>query len=434
MIKSQSKRKAFRLGRFISMVTVIVILIGAGVLLLPRIEWSPSSEQDTAVIGVPSAVPQETDTPDPTETSEENRQRTLATTEDEQFRLYVMPESEGTGGYSQVVIESDTGEVRHFDWRLTDDTPAFAPTLQLSDLNNDDVNELIVILSNSNPSGVLTQELHVLKASDLTEMPVPSAGKYLEQNVDSQVIQLNGYVWIRLNVNGQIYEKAVDSKMMEAWGDKIDFNYSIKYTVQTPRDRTYATVDAVIGAGAEKIKFGSMDVNYTLTEQGIVIDPTSFHIEDELAGEIPLHAIQAGEEYIALRDKENEVDLLASLGKPIKQSIKQLGPDAGTFNGMYTKSLTYEGLELMLYSAKGDIYYLVNMRVTDKRYATSLGIQVGDSAQRVNEVYPFIEIAKDGRTPPRNFAYALSNDFYINLYIDIKNDMVKELYFEYLID
>jgi hypothetical protein len=183
------------------MVAVIVILIGAGVLLLPRIEWSPSSKQDAAVIGVQSAVPQETDTPDPTETSDENRQRTLATTEDEQFRLYVMPQSEGAGGYSQVFIESDTGEVRHFDWLLTDDTPAFSPTLQLSDLNNDDVNEMIVILSNSNPSGVLTQELHVLKASDLTEMPVPSLEKYLEQNVDSQVIQLNGYVWIRLNVS-----------------------------------------------------------------------------------------------------------------------------------------------------------------------------------------------------------------------------------------
>jgi hypothetical protein len=66
MRKSQSKRNAFRLGKFISMVAVIVILIGAGVLLLPRIEWSPSSKQDAAVIGVPSAVPQETDTPDPT--------------------------------------------------------------------------------------------------------------------------------------------------------------------------------------------------------------------------------------------------------------------------------------------------------------------------------------------------------------------------------
>jgi len=65
---------------------------------------------------------------------------------------------------------------------------------------------------------------------------------------------------------------------------------------------------------------------------------------------------------------------------------------------------------------------------------TSLGIRVGDTAKKVEEAYPFIEIAKDGRTPPKNFTYALSKDSHISLYIDIKNDIVNELYFEYLID
>lgn len=45
-----------------------------------------------------------------------------------------------------------------------------------------------------------------------------------------------------------------------------------------------------------------------------------------------------------------------------------------------------------------------------------------------------IEIAKDGRTPPHHFAYALSNDFYTNLYMDIKEGIVNEIYYEYLID
>lgn len=425
MSKNQSKRNSLHLGRIIALASVIIILIGAGIFVLPQLGGGPSSDP---------ANPKETIVSDPTDASDQDGLRTLAETTDGSYRLYVTPGSNGNGGYSQVYIENENGEVRIFNWELNEYSSAFPPTLQLSDLNNDEVDELVVVLNIPNSSGVFSQELHVLHSKDMTEIPVPSAGQYLDQSVESQVLPLNGYVWIRLNVNGQIYEKAVDSKKLEAWGDKIDFHHSIKYTVRDRPDLTYATVDAFVGAGTGKMKFGTMDVNYTFTEKGFVLDPLHFQVEEEIAGEIPLLAIQAGGKYIALRDYDNEVDLTALLGEPLTELTKQLGSDAGTFNGMYTKSLTYEGLELTLYSAKGDKYYLVNMRVTDERYATSLGIRVGDTAQQVEEVYPFVELAKDGRTPPHNFAYALSNDFYSNLYLDIKDGIVNEIYFEYLID
>lgn len=73
-----------------------------------------------------------------------------------------------------------------------------------------------------------------------------------------------------MDVNGQIFEKAIDSMLMEDLGDKVDFNSSIKYAVQDRSDITYATVDVVVGTGAEKMNWGTIQVNYIFTEHGIV--------------------------------------------------------------------------------------------------------------------------------------------------------------------
>ncbi|MCA0753709.1 hypothetical protein KP806_01500 [Paenibacillus sp. N4] len=120
------------------------------------------------------------------------------------------------------------------------------------------------------------------------------------------------------------------------------------------------------------------------------------------------------------------------LGKPKSEKVEQLGWDAGTFQGMYVKTLAYDGMEMTMYSPKGDRFYVVNMRVTGPAYPTSLGNRVGDPASRV--LKKFATIAKDGREPPDSFAYAVNDYMYIDLYFVIKEGIVSERYYEYLID
>jgi len=40
----------------------------------------------------------------------------------------------------------------------------------------------------------------------------------------------------------------------------------------------------------------------------------------------------------------------------------------------------------------------------------------------------------DGRTPPGNYAYAISEGLPRSLFIEMKNNKVNEIYFEYLMD
>lgn len=193
--------------------------------------------------------------------------------------------------------------------------------------------------------------------------------------------------------------------------------------------------DPYIGAGEDTLKLGQIDLSYGFTKEGVTVDlGGGFQMESEVEGEIPLYAIKAdGGRYLPLWEK-TDVDAKALLGKPLKESTRQLGPEADTFNGTYLKTMTYRGLELTLASGDGEKYSLINMRVTDRRYPTSLGIRVGDTAEQVEAAYPSIEIAKDGRSPPRDYAYSLGDSFPFGLIIDIKDGIVNEIYLEYLMD
>ncbi|WEK54434.1 MAG: hypothetical protein P0Y55_18170 [Candidatus Cohnella colombiensis] len=398
----------------------IIILIGAGLLILSQAERESAFSESTA-------------------SKDKDDQLTLAVTEDERFRLYVTPSLEDNNGFSQVYVESDAGKVQTFNWPIFHQSPALEPTLELVDLNNDGVDELVVILRYPLEYGTHSQVAHVLNTTNLTEIPVQDAGEYLTQNTKSQIAKYDDHVLVKLNSNGQSYEKAFDSKQMAAWGDTIDFNYSMNYKVVTCplENRLCVTVDAVIGVGADKLKFGTIDVYYALTEQGMVVDTDRLGflaLESEIAGEIPLYAIQAGGNYIALWDRDSADNLVALLGEPIAESTRQLGPEADTFDGTYIRELTYDGLELKLASGDGEGFYIIGIRVFNDRYKTSLGIKVGDTTQQVEAIYPSIEVAKEGREPPDNFAYILSESIAIGLLIDIKDGIVNEMYFEYLMD
>jgi|GEM_PF-6578583 len=425
------KQSVSRRGSIIKLAMLAVILVGAGAFAKFYFEQNPASTLPGAVAtNTPEPDPQPTNSPEAVEAEI----RTLATTENGEYRIYVDKKREVNGGYSQVYIERDDGYAERFDWQLNDYNPVYPPTLQLVDLNEDAVEELLVILRIKNQGGGYRQEAHVLKTNDLSEIPVQQAGVYLNQNIQSRIIPAGEYTWIQLNVEVRMVEKAVESRMLSAFGDHVDFNLSINYRIAERPLRLYASVDAVVGEGEERLYLGAMDVSYAFTEQGIVVDNMNFQEASEFAGEVPLYAIRAGEEYVAIPDWDNEIDLVALLGEPLTESTKQLVEDAGPFTGSYTRTLTYDGLELSLHSADGEKFSLIGIRVWDNRYMTSLGLRVGDTAQRVEEAYPFIRVAKDGREPPKNYSYIYEQNRAISIMVNMKDGIVDEIDIQYMLD
>ncbi|QYR22231.1 hypothetical protein KZ483_04325 [Paenibacillus sp. sptzw28] len=139
-------------------------------------------------------------------------------------------------------------------------------------------------------------------------------------------------------------------------------------------------------------------------------------------------SIKANGEIIALHDLDTEVNLEQVLGKPLSQDIEEVKGD--TLTGSFLKKLTYDGLEMELFSPKGDgkTYWIMTMSVSKKGYATSKGVELGNTVQEMKDAYPGIKIAEDGRTDPNNCAYEISNQLkYDYLVFEVKDGVVSQI-------
>lgn len=61
-------------------------------------------------------------------------------------------------------------------------------------------------------------------------------------------------------------------------------------------------------------------------------------------------SIQLNGSWIALKDWDNQIDLLKILGEPVYANTEKLGFGSDTFEGSFVKELDYTGLNLELFS------------------------------------------------------------------------------------
>lgn len=370
---------------------------------------------------------------------------------DGKYRLYADRNEEATGvsiGYDKVYLEdTERNIVKTFDWhwddrKLDSQLPVSA---QLADLDGDGTEELVVILARNGPNGPngrRTQEVHAVTTAGLHELPVQDPAAYLEQHATSSVRYINGYIYIELTKDGQTYRKAVEATTTAQLGDRLDFGSVVQYSIATGPDRLMARATVTTSgetADSPRIEMGQAELVYTAAGGGLNVDGWNFEPASPASSddkEIPLYAIQAGGAFLPLQAWDNKVDLTGLLGKPKSEHKEQLTSGADTLSGSWTKKLTYDGLVLDLFSPEGNgkTFWILGMTLTDDRYASSLGIRVGDSVAQLKAAYPTIVMANDGRTDPDNAAYALEDESRTQrLTFDTADGRVKEIRIQFFI-
>lgn len=95
-----------------------------------------------------------------------------------------------------------------------------------------------------------------------------------------------------------------------------------------------------------------------------------------------------GSRQVGIDDKEKDVNLSGLLGKPLSEKIEVSGPEAFPYAGISFKTIEYEGLIISFYGSKDGSYRIGNIKVNNEKFPTTLGIKVGDSIERLQEVYP----------------------------------------------
>lgn len=122
----------------------------------------------------------------------------------------------------------------------------------------------------------------------------------------------------------------------------------------------------------------------------------------------PDYAILVNGVVLPLGAWDDQYDLASLLGEPVREETRVL-EHADTFTGSFEKTLSFEGLELTLFSPEqnGTTFWIMKMRLTTDTYATAAGVRVGMNVDALKSVYPDIGLAPDGRTDPDNAAYRL---------------------------
>jgi len=137
---------------------------------------------------------------------------------------------------------------------------------------------------------------------------------------------------------------------------------------------------------------------------------------------------------IPLRAWDYELQLDDWLGEPLVDSVTELTEGADTHTGSLVKNLSYEGLQLQLFSPKQnkEQFWVLSIDVTNYNYQTSSGIVVGDSLEKLKEVYPTIEMKPDGRVDPNNCAYRVVDESFTTfLTFEVEEGYISSIHLNY---
>lgn len=140
---------------------------------------------------------------------------------------------------------------------------------------------------------------------------------------------------------------------------------------------------------------------------GSILSPSSFGYDTGI------YRVRLPESTLALQQWDTTINLDALLGTPVATKNRQLDQHSDTHSGSFIRVLTFEGLELKLFSPRqnGRSFWLQEIILTSPKYETVNGIRIGDVKEKVKQAYPAL----------RKFPGGTHNTYYISDSGDEKN-------------
>lgn len=151
-----------------------------------------------------------------------------------------------------------------------------------------------------------------------------------------------------------------------------------------------------------------------------------YSVEEEIISDF---SIKVKEKYISVRENYNNLNDILGVSKSVE--IETLGDGADTFKGSRIKTSTYDGLVVEEFSPEkegDDSFWILSMTITNDNYTTVNGITIGDSLEKMKEIYQKAEILKDGRTDPSNCAYVIKDSMESNfIVLEVTDGIINEI-------
>ncbi|MNZ36241.1 hypothetical protein D3C78_536560 [compost metagenome] len=268
-ISSGKKKSPSFIERYKLVFSTLVIgaICAGGIFLLPNLlEQQPST--GGTVVQQPPAV--------------EEEQLTLAQNV-EGYRVFVFPSEEKDGIYSTMYVESPSGEVVSYPWELRYYEPDFPITMELTDLDQNGAEELLIIVTQERGAGAFLQDIHMLNTKDLSEIAVQDPIDYVNSHSSSTIVNKDDKVNINLEINKKGFRFSYEAKEAGVWNEQLSFGYILNYSMQD--NRLQAEIPAVASVGG--LSVGSIILEYKLVDGRLTVDSIVFEdtglIESEQA-------------------------------------------------------------------------------------------------------------------------------------------------------
>lgn len=157
--------------------------------------------------------------------------RLLASLPGENIKLYAVDwkEAEQTGVYEKILIQINENQ-KEFSW-IVDMNPSFAPKLILSDINNDNKNELIVITTKYTGTEVNIQEVHIFKLNNFEEIQIVNLDDVIKKNVHTKIDQDTDPISIEVSIGDYKFLTRAKKNSAIFWFPDVYFGSHINYYV-----------------------------------------------------------------------------------------------------------------------------------------------------------------------------------------------------------
>lgn len=204
------------------------------------------------------------------ETSNNPQYKLVASLPKKNIKLFALS-SQYAGNYDNFLL-SVNGKIAVFKWR-SETSITFSPKLILSDINNDKVEELSIILTTGSGSDIHMEDIHIINMNTLNEYTVTNPLIIIKEKVTTQITKKDRDVLIQVKLNSNQYNIKKDTTYAGTWFENVYFGNSIHWKVTD--NKLYAYIDAQVSPSGY---VGTVKIQYKFENNIFNLDNISFEL------------------------------------------------------------------------------------------------------------------------------------------------------------
>lgn len=202
------------------------------------------------------------------ETSNSPHYKLVASLPNKNIKLFGLS-SQSNDIYDKFLLNVN-GKTKIFNWKNVTST-TFSPKIILSDINNDNVEELIIILTTGTGSDLHVEDIHIINPNTLSEYTLIDPLVIIKEHVATKITNKDIEVLIQIKLNGNEFNIKKQKTYAGSWFEDVYFGNDIHWEVVNKK--LYAHIGAQVSPAGY---IGIITIEYKFENNAFKLSNISF--------------------------------------------------------------------------------------------------------------------------------------------------------------